>query len=182
MALVNPRAVVGMLLSLAALAMSAATRAAGPNLEYAVKANFLYKFSPFVTWPPQSFGREETPFQICIAGADPFGAALDEAVRGQRIADRPIALRRMPRLESATGCQIVFLTGSHAQPVEQMLRALRGQAVLTVTDEQPGAGGSVIRFVLRSGRVRFVINRTAASQVGLTISSKLLDLAVAVEN
>lgn len=165
----------------AALLASTSAVAATPNLEQAVKANFLYKFAPFVTWPPQP-GGAGAPFQVCIAGADPFGGLLDSAVRGQRIGDRPILVRRMPRVQGASGCHIVFLGNSEGQPLGEMLRALHGQPVLTVTDEQSGAADSVIRFVVRGGRVRFAINRASARDSGLTISSKLLDLAIAVEN
>ena len=34
---------------------AAAAPAQGIALEYAVKANFLYKFGPFVDWPPHAF-------------------------------------------------------------------------------------------------------------------------------
>jgi hypothetical protein len=38
--------------------------------------------------------------------------------------------------------------------------------------------GAIITFVLEANRVRFVINDKAAQKAGLTISSKLLRLAV----
>jgi len=50
--------------------------------ENAVKASYLYKFAPFVQWPPAALGASAAPFTICVAGSDPFGPALDEAVRG----------------------------------------------------------------------------------------------------
>lgn len=151
-------------------------------LEYAVKANYLYKFAPFVTWPGQVFANDRAAFQICVAGTDPFGSALDAAVRGQRVGSHPVAIRRIPRADMAAGCHILFVGGSDAQPTAEMLRAAARLPVLTVADDQQGAGGSAIRFVVRGGRVRFVINRGAAGVAGLAISSKLLELALAVEN
>jgi len=162
-------------------AMSSA-KAGAAGLEYAVKANYLYKFAAFVTWPPQAFASELAPFTICVAGTDPFGSALAVAVRGQRIGTHPVAIRRMQRVDSVAGCHVLFAGGTRTQTTADMLHAVGRQPVLTVVDEQQGASDSIIRFVVRGGRVRFIINRGAAGEAGVTISSKLLDLAVAVES
>ena len=61
-----------------------------------------------------------------------------------------------------------------------MLGAIRGQPVLTVSDQGLRSPGAVIRFVLRQGRVRFAIDELAARSSGLMISSKLLNLAASV--
>jgi hypothetical protein len=53
--------------------------------------------------------------------------------------------------------------------------------VLTVTDRGSGAAGGMIQFVMQAGRVRFQIDEGAARANGLTISSKLLELAIAVD-
>jgi hypothetical protein len=53
--------------------------------------------------------------------------------------------------------------------------------VLTVTDESLGREtGGVITFAVRDNRVRFRIDTAAAAQNGLTVSSKLLSLALNV--
>ncbi|HVF94005.1 MAG TPA: YfiR family protein [Sphingomonas sp.] len=155
--------------------------AAAAALEYAVKANFLYKFAPFVRWPANAFASDRAPFQICVAGADPFGSTLDDAVRGQRIDTRAIAIRRMQPLDPVSGCQILFVGELRGQTAVDIMRTSRRQPVLIVTDERQGNVNGAIRFVIRGGRVRFVINRANAASAGLTISSKLLELAVAVE-
>lgn len=166
-------------LGVAAAAVMAAAPAAGQaGLEYAVKANFLYKFAPFVSWPPQSFA-SAAALQICVAGTDPFGAVLDGAVRGQQVGGRPIVVRRTARAVEVRGCHILFVGKSRGPSTDEMLRAVAGQPVLTVTDERQRVSGGMIHFVLRSGRVRFTIDRGAASANGLEISSRLLDLAVA---
>src|ERR1700756_4784994 len=47
------------------------------TLEYAVKAAYLYKFTPFVEWPASAFAGPGSPFNVCVLGDDPFGPALD---------------------------------------------------------------------------------------------------------
>lgn len=146
---------------------------AAEPLEAAVKATFLYKFIAFVSWPQSAFAAPDSPFRICVEGADPFGVLLDRAVAGQTVGGRPIELWRRPRFNRGSGCHLLYGTGS--------MDGLRGEPVLTVSDaDAPGgpAAGAVITFVLRDDRVRFVIDAAAAQDDGLAISSKLMSLAV----
>jgi len=162
---------------LCVICLLAAQPAAAGNspLETSIKATYLYKFAPFVTWPQSDPAK---PFTICVVGADPFGPVLDQAVAGQVYAQRPIQVARMESVGKQSGCDIAYLGGSHAQPVEAALDALRGAPVLTVTDE--GAPEGMIAFRLANGHVRFRIDEDAVDESGLTISSKLLSLALAV--
>jgi hypothetical protein len=114
-----------------------------------------------------------------VVGADPFGDILDRVVAGQRVEGRPIIVRRMARALATSGCQIMFVGGSGAQSVESMLRVMHGAPVLTVTDG-PAATG-VISFAVEGGRVRFLVDDQQASEDGLSISSKLLALALSVK-
>ena len=149
--------------------------ARAPALETSIKATYLYKFAPFVTWPESDPAK---PFTICIVGADPFGAVLDQAVAGQVYAQRPLQLARIETVNRQSGCDIAYLGGSRAQPVEAALEALRGAPVLTVTDGSAPDG--IIAFRLDAGHVRFRVDEEAAADSGLTISSKLLSLALSI--
>lgn len=169
-----PRGVSGVVCLFAALALPAA--AGAPTLETSIKATYLYKFAPFVTWPDSDPAK---PFTICVVGTDPFGPVLDQAVAGQAYAERPLQVARMDTVSRQSGCDIAYLGGSRAQPVEAGLQALRGAPVLTVTDE--GAADGIIAFRLSAGHIRFRVDETAAADSGLTISSKLLSLALVVK-
>ena len=166
-------------LAVAALVLSslAVSARAQESLETAVKAAYLYKFAPFVQWPVEARG-PGTPFTVCVVGADPFGPVLDRAVVGQKVGDRPIVIRRLSLAAHDSPCEIAFLGGSHAQSVRDELVALHGAPVLTVTDAAASPG--VVDFALTQGRVRFRIDDQTAAEDGLTISSKLLSLAVSV--
>jgi hypothetical protein len=163
-------------LAAALAAMPEAAGAQDRSIEYAVKAAYLYKFAPFVEWPPHAFASASSPLQLCIVGHDPFGANLDQAVSGQRVGGRPVVVRRLERVDVASGCHIAFLGVSHAQTTADALRALRGSPTLTVADNVRDAG-AIIRFVIKDNRVRFDIDTAAAAANGVTISSKLLSLA-----
>jgi hypothetical protein len=160
--------------------LSAATTARGEgSVEYAVKATYLYKLAPFVEWPPSAFASSSGPFWLCVAVSDPFGAALDAAVAGQRVGERPILVRRPDSLNGLQECQILFIGPGDTDAAANIITATHGAPVLTVTDgaHNPARKG-IVNFVVDSNRVRFEIDEGAAAANGLAISSKLLSLAI----
>jgi hypothetical protein len=165
------------------LAFCDGARAQDSSLELAVKATYLYKLAPFVEWPDVVFNTPTAPLQICIAGQDPFGVLLDQAVAGQRVGVRAIELRRIARVERNSDCHVLYAGGTPTQPVDAMLRAVRGMAVLTVTDGPlPPQSRGIVHFVVQGGRVRFELDDQAAAVNSLVLSAKLLSLAVAVRS
>jgi hypothetical protein len=75
----------------------------------------------------------------------------------------------------------MFVSGSDAQSVPDGLAAVRGMPILTITDAARDADAKgIIHFVIRDNRVRFEIDDRTAAESGLSISSKVLSLAVAV--
>ena len=161
------------------LLLSPALARAQTPLELAVKATYLYKFAPFVQWPATSSPDPSGSFAICVIGADPFGGLLDRAVEGQSVEARPIVIRRMAVADAKASCQIAYLGGSAEQNIRDALDALHGAPVLTVTDQAATPG--VVDFSIVDGRVRFAVDDQAAAANGLTISSKLLRLALSVK-
>jgi hypothetical protein len=147
-----------------------------------VEAAYLARLAPFVVWPPSLFSAPAVPLVLCVQGNDPFGDRLDRMTAGQGVGSHPILVRRIARLDADSGCEVAFIGGSPIQSQSAALRAVEGQPVLTVTDSDTDGGGkSMVRFVVVEGRVRFMIDAGRAGQCGLSISSKLLALAVDVK-
>ncbi|HEX3129706.1 MAG TPA: YfiR family protein, partial [Thermoanaerobaculia bacterium] len=57
----------------ALLVLLAALPLGAQELEYQLKAAFLFNFVKFVEWPAEAFNGERSPLSICVYGADPFG-------------------------------------------------------------------------------------------------------------
>jgi hypothetical protein len=152
------------------------------SLEYQVKATYLYKLAPFVNWPPAEFATPNAPFHICVAGDDPFGSFLHDAVAGRRFGTHPFDVLRLNELRPGASCQIVFISRSQTQETRQLLASMSGRPVLTVIDSGVPQQGGVVQFVIEHGRVGFEIDTGAAARNHITISSKLLDLALAVRD
>lgn len=163
----------------AVIALGAPALCAQP-LEQAVKAAFMPKFAPYVSWPSSSLA-PGMPLNICVVGRDPLGSFLNEASAGQQLGQSPIAVRRLTTIERTSGCHMAFLGGSDRQSIDAALASLRGAPVLTVTDARSGSSRGMVHFDLHQGRVRFHIDTVAARASGLTISSRLLNLALTVK-
>ena len=168
----------GAALSLLACVFGAQAKVA----DYQVKAVFLFNFTQFVDWPPQSFASAADPVVIGILGDDPFGPYLDETVHGEKIAQRTLVVRRWHRVEEIDACHVLFVSRSEAGHLDEIVAALRGRSILTVGDDTAFLKrGGMVRFVNESDRVKVRINVDAARASGLTISSKLLRVAEIVE-
>lgn len=148
--------------------------------ETAVKAAFLPRFARYVSWPAAVMPGAGQPFTLCVIGGDPFGRSLDQAAASQTIDGHGIAVRRLPSAAGAEGCSIAFVRGGGGQSTGQLLTALGSRPILTVTDARAGGQRGIIHFAIVDGRVRFFIDEAMAARRGLTISSRLLALAVGV--
>jgi hypothetical protein len=165
-----------LLVTLISLAVSGLAYSASEiSTEYQVKAVFLFNFAHFVEWPPQSFEDSDAPFVIGVLGTDPFGAALEGAVRGETQNGRPFVIERYRSVKEIRRCQILFISRSETAHIEEIGAALAGRSILTVSDAEDSAQrGVMIRFVAENNRIRLRINADAAKAAGLSISSKLL--------
>ena len=154
-----------------------------PAREFRVKAAFLYNFAQFTEWPEEAFATTNAPLVIGILGEDPFGAAMDSTIRDETVRGHHLQVKRGRAVAEMTSCHIVYIGRSEANRLTQVLKALNGKAVLTVTDLEGAAErGVMIQFVTEHGRVRFKINPASARAAQLTLSSKLLRVADVVSS
>ena len=143
--------------------------------EYQVKAVFLFNFAQFVEWPTNAFPEAQTPFVIGVLGEDPFGAYLDETVRGEKVNNRSLVVERYRRAEEIKTCHVLFISRSEVNRLAEILANLKGRNILTVGDAESFAQrGGMIRFVTEKNKLRLKVNLEAAKAANLTISSKLL--------
>lgn len=149
--------------------------------EYAVKATYLFNFARFTEWPTGPAGATADAFTICVLGQDPFGGALDATLAGEAIEGKPVVAKRISKAQNSASCRILFISASEETRLKEILAAIDKSSVLTVSDmPQFSRRGGMIQFVLEGSRVRFEVNLTNAQNAGLTLSSELLKVSVAV--
>lgn len=167
----------GVLLALTVGAAMAQTEVS----EYEVKAAFLYNFTRFVEWPSSSLQSTRNQFVIGVFGQDPFGPVLDRTVADKKVNGADLVVHRFSSLAALEPCQILFIGATEQAQLIEVLRAVQGNAVLTVGETEGFLEqGGIINLRVAERKIRFEVNADAAERFGLKISSQLLKLAIRV--
>lgn len=149
----------------------------GASAEVRLKAAFICKFGNYVEWPTGEKKVEE-PFVIGALTSSVVVGELTRAAAGHAINGRPIVVRMIAPGDALDGLAIVYVGRSHSARLAELLSAIRGRPILTVTEsDQAIDDGSMVNFVTVDDRVRFDIVLPAAERSSLKISGRLLALA-----
>jgi hypothetical protein len=143
------------------------------------KAQFVYNFMLFVDWPADAFQNASEALRVQIIGRDPFDGALDRFLAGKSVGHRRIVVTHAAAPKTAPLPHVLFVSAVDEPSLARVLAAYCHAPVLTVSDFEGFANlGGVIGLVEEDHALRFVINRTAAGEARLSVSSKLLYLAL----
>lgn len=148
------------------------------RMEYPVKLAFLYNFTKFVEWPPDSYRDASTPLRICVAGNDPFSDDLERELQSRTVGGRRVEIKTLKSSDTPKGCHLVFVPATEKKRAAGIVAGLNGVSALTVGESAGFTGlGGMINFTVEDNKVRFEVNVNAAERARLKISSKLLILA-----
>jgi uncharacterized protein DUF4154 len=149
--------------------------------EYDVKAAYLFNFGKFIRFTPSDAVIKRQSFDVCIVGGDPVGHALDDLTANEQLDGKPVRIVQLKTAGEARGCAIAYISASEGIRMRTDLDALRGQAVLTVSDAADFLQhGGMIQFVIVANHVRFAVNLDAVQSAQLSVSSELLKVAISV--
>ncbi len=153
-------------------------RGAAQTKEYAVKAAFLEKFTRFIQWPENVSADSSQPFILGVLGENPFGSDLEHIFSRHKIINKSGRVRYLRSLEELDDCQLVFISRSMANSLDQILELTRDHPILTVADTKGFAEKGVHINLYHSGNtIRFEVNVEALRRSGLQVSYLLLNLA-----
>ena len=145
--------------------------------EYTLKAAFLYNFAVYTTWPDG----DASTFNLCIYGSDPFGKNLDLLMQKKRIRDRTITIHRTNNNDRLDSCQLVFISRSSIDNLEDVINILQDKPILIVADSPNSAQqGVTLNMEVKNEKVTFEANLIVARKAGLNLSSQLLRFATSV--
>jgi len=161
-----------------ATSWTAQSRADDPPPEYAVKAAFIYNFTQFITWPDDVLPAADAPFVIATVGGDPFAGALEQAMQGKTVGNRPIVVKHFAGADDIGPCQVLFVPATADADLAADLTKVGKNPILTVGESQPflDAGGCIRMFV-EDARMRFAIDPDVAVAARLKIAARLMQLA-----
>ncbi len=142
-----------------------------------VQAAYLYNFLLFVRWPEAD---SAAPVQVCTIGSGTINHALPPIEqRTQR--GRPIELKQLKDPGDALDCELLFINESEEADLQRILAGLGDAPVLTVSDiPQFARRGGMIGFIEQDRRTRLEVDLQRARSAGLSVSSKLLEVAARV--
>lgn len=162
--------------------LHAQARAAGSPSADDVQAAYLFNFVRFVEWPAAAFPSDSAPVKICVLGSTSFTNVASESINGRSVGDRPVVVESTDSVLGSRGCHILFVAPSRKGDENEILATFAKRSVLTVSETDGFAKrGGIANFVTIDDKIRFVINKTAAEEAGLKISSRLLRIAQVVE-
>jgi hypothetical protein len=111
-------------------------------------------------------------------GSDPFGPALDHAVRGRSARGKPVSVRRFSQVSDLEPCALVFVASGAMPYLPRILQRLQGTGSLTVGDSRDFARlGGMVGFFVDDARVRFAVDERTARAENVVFSSHLLTIA-----
>ena len=151
------------------------------NAEYQVKAAFVCKFGNYVDWPSQTLGTAGEPFRIGVLASGAVVEDFRRTAAAASVAGHPVEVRRLARGEAPDGLHVVFVSRAMSGQAAEVMAAVQGRPVLTVTELDPGGTTGMINFVVVDDKVRFDVLLPPATQSGLKISVRLLTVARRVE-
>jgi hypothetical protein len=145
--------------------------------DYEVKAAYIFNLAQFVTWPAAAFEASRSPMHLCVVDSETFGAVLAKTVENEVANGHPLVVDAVRSADTLQRCHIVFVPAA-SNDAPAVIRGTAGRAVLTVGETATFlADGGIVRFVVIGDRVRFDINVRPATASGLSVSSRVLQVA-----
>jgi hypothetical protein len=163
---------------LALCCLAHVTGFAGSDVEFRVKAGFLYNFAKFTEWPAGKLGSPDAPIVIGMNASNEFIDVLEKTVAGKTVGNRRIVVRKISSAEEARACHLLMIGYAQRDSAGPMLAKARDANVLTVGESDNfNSRGGIINFYMDGDNVRFQISARAAERAGLKLSARLLSLA-----
>ncbi len=153
--------------------------------ENTLKAVYSFSFGKFARWPKSKLNDSKNTLGFCIFGKNPFGQSILDAFEGKRVKGKILHVELFESGllsdDALPDCHILFISQSEKLRFQHILNTLQYQPILTVSDiEGFSRYGGMITLIKSGDRIQFEINPDAINRAGLSISSKLFELAKAV--
>ncbi len=139
---------------------------------------FMYNFTRYIQWPPEELSED---FVIGILGNSEIVKELQDMARIKKVNSHNINIKVYNSVEEIGQCQMLFVPEDKSKFIEDVLAKLGNQSTLLIT-EKPGLGveGSGINFIVRDGKLRFELNKSATDRANLKVSGELSKLAILI--
>jgi uncharacterized protein DUF4154 len=167
---------------LIAFVLCASTAVGQDVTEPSLKAAFIFNFAKFTEWP-QDVLPASAPFVACVLGDGSVSTALERTIKGRLLSGRGISVSRVEAGGPLRSCHLLYVSAVTATQAAEILAAVQGAPVLTISDVDGFARlGGIAHVFVENGKMRFDLNLELAKRSRLQLSSKLLSLASRVHD
>ena len=153
------------------------------ELEYKLKAAFLYNFLKFTQFPADKYTPPEPAMVVGCLADDSAAPQFARALEGKKINGLPIKFVALQDGDDPRSCHLLFISRNRKAQIEETLARLKHAPVLTVSEtDQFAQRGGMINFVRHERTFRFEINLEAADRAHLRISSDISSMATVIKS
>jgi hypothetical protein len=148
------------------------------DLEDAVKAAYLCRFTQYVEWPKMP----KAPLTIAVMDAPEVAAELSKLLASHPLQNATIRVRAIHSSSEVAEANVLYVGPEPSDRLRSILGAVSSRPLLVVTDNPEGLSlGSTINFLKVDKHIRFEVSTGAAERSKLRVSSELLAVAVRVK-
>lgn len=149
--------------------------AAPPSEIQSLTVAFLYNFMKLSEWPTESGA---TGLTLCVIQAGEYVIDID-SLAGKEVQNHTLEIKHLMQGDSVIGCQLVYIP-ENEKPIRirEWLSSMKHQPILSVSGT-PGflEQGGMIELISDGTHLQFEVNLEPVTQVGIKLSSKMLQIA-----
>lgn len=149
---------------------------AQPQINYAVHANIIYRFTKYIDWPDEM---KSGDFIIGIIGDTPLFDVLNNFIRNKMAGSQRIIIKRFDRSEMAFDCHILFVAEDASSSMKKIASRIADSPTLIVSESEALQNKwSCINFVIVHEHLQLEINTKNIAHRRLNIANELLNLGM----
>ena len=134
-----------------------------------LRALYVRRLVRYVSWPDGIGPKPEEPYVIAAVDPESLRPYFEDEEGASRFKIVPWPVQHF---------HVLVLAGAPDREIAAILKRVSGQPVLTISQNSINLRqGVVVNFYMQNGKLKLEISPAAANKAGLSISSRLLQLA-----
>lgn len=149
------------------------------NVNYALYANIIYRFTKYINWPED---KKSGIFIIGIVGDSPLYDEIKSFTANKTVGNQKIVIKTFSSGATVYNCQILFISEDESRSLKKIAIVTTGTSTLLISESIGLAyKGSCINFIIANEHLKLEINKTNIEDRHLDIASELLSLGTVVK-
>ena len=149
------------------------------NVDYAVHANIIYRFTKYVEWPAEAKPGE---FVIGCIGDSPLFDLLLVSTQNKTAKGRKIIIKKFTGTEPSYSCEILIISEEESRWLKRIVAVTLHSPVLIVTESEGLVRkGSCINFLVEDDHLTLEFNKHNLEERKLNVASELMSFGKVID-